>query len=238
MFRSGYWTVLRVRGAPVRLHWTIPVVAVLFDGFRFSPGFILGFVLLVLLHELGHALLVWRTGHRVAAIEVTGLGGLCHWSGNATPFERSLIAWGGILMQAALYAAVWIAFRVAGPPPNLFLWSLLSVFLGANLWIMVFNLIPLPPLDGAEAWKIFALWKERRGPVPHGSWRDPGRNAQRAWLDQMQDAPPRRRKKKKKKARRRERVGSVPDDAKPSRDAQRAIDDLMRKARGPKDDDK
>jgi hypothetical protein len=227
VFRSGYWTLMRVRGAPVRLHWSIPVVAVVFDGFRFQPGFILGFVLLVLLHELGHALLVWRTGHRVIGIEVTGLGGACAWAGDATAFERSLIAWGGVLMQAALYAAVWIALRVGGPPPNAFLWSLLSVFLGANLWLIAINLIPIPPLDGAEAWQLFQHWKRRRGPVPHGSWRDPGKNAQRAWLDQMQNAPPKRRKKRK----RRERVGSIPDDAKPSRDAQRAIDELMRKAR-------
>ncbi len=101
------------------------------------------------------------------------------------------------------------------------------MFLGANLWLIAINLIPIPPLDGAEAWQLFQHWKRRRGPVPHGSWRDPGKNAQRAWLDQMQNAPPKRRKKRK----RRERVGSIPDDAKPSRDAQRAIDELMRKAR-------
>ncbi len=227
---------MRLRGAPVRLHWTIPVVGFLFSGFRFDPGFILGFVLLVMLHELGHALLVWRTGHRVTGIEVTGLGGLCHWSGNATPFESSLIAWGGVLMQGALYAAVWIALRFAGPPPSAFVWSLLTVFLGANLWLITLNLIPLPPLDGAEAWQIFAHWKDRRGPVPHGSWRDPGRNAQRAWLEQMREASPKRRKKKPRQ-REREHVGSIPDDAIPSRDAQRAIDKLMRKARGETDED-
>jgi len=235
VFRSGYWTVLRVRGAPVRLHWTIPVVAVLFSGFRFEPGFIVGFVLLVMLHELGHALLVWRTGHRVTAIEVTGLGGLCHWSGNATPFEESLIAWGGVLMQGALYAAVWIAIQYSGPPPDPFVGSLLSVFLGANLWLIALNLMPLPPLDGAEAWQIFARWKDRRGPVPTGSWRDAGRNTQRAWLEHMQDAPPKRRKQRKR--REREHVGSIPDDAEPSRDAQQAIDKLMRRARGEKDED-
>lgn len=234
MFGSGYWTVVRVRGAPVKLHWSIPVAAVLFDGFRFNPGFILGFVLLVFLHELGHALLVWRTKHRVTAIEVNGLGGLCHWAGDATAYERSLIAWGGVLMQAALYVAVWIALRTSGPPPNAFLWSFLSVFQGANLWLIALNLIPLPPLDGAEAWQIFQHWKKRRGPVPSGSWRDAGRNTQRAWLDQMKNAPPKRSKEKRK---RREHVGSIPDDTIPSRDAQRAIDDLMRKVRGEKKDD-
>lgn len=233
MFRSGYWTVTRVRGAPVRLHWTIPVVGILFGGL--DPGFILGFVLLVMLHELGHALLVWRTGHRVTAIEVTGLGGLCHWSGSATAFQRSLIAWGGVLMQGALYAAVAIAMRFAGLPPNAFVWSLLSVFLGTNLWLIALNLIPVPPLDGAEAWQIFTHWKRRRGPVPSGSWRDAGRNTQRAWLEQMQDAPPKRRRKKKR--REREHVGSIPDDAIPSRDAQQAIDKLMKRARGEKDED-
>lgn len=211
MFGSGYVTLFRWRGARVRLHWSIALGALIFGGFRFDPGFIVGFVLLVLLHEIGHALLVWRYGHRVRAIEVTGLGGACSWSGNATPFEEAAIAWGGVLAQGALFAATYAVIRFVAPPTTAFTYSLVEAFTGTNLWLIAVNLMPIPPLDGVKAWKILGAWRERRGAgVPYGSWRDAGPNAQRAWLDGM----------KKKQ--------TLPD--KPSRSAQRAIDDLLRRA--------
>ncbi len=211
MFHSGYLTLLSLRDARVRLHWSVALGAVVFGGFRLDPGAILGFVALVLLHELGHALMAWHYGHQVRSIEVTGLGGACSWSGNATPFEEAAIAWGGVLVQGALYAGAWGWLRLAGPPESAFAWGLLSAFTGTNLWLIAINLMPIPPLDGAKAWTIFGAWRERRtGGVPYGSWRDDGPNAQRAWLDGM--------------------AKKSHGHDKPSREAQRAIDDLLRRA--------
>ena len=105
MLQNGYWTVGRVRGVPVRLHWTIPLGALLFGGGRFVPAFWFAFFLIVLVHEFGHALVVQYYRHRVVSIDVTGFGGLCHWSGSPTRFERAAIAWGGVLAQAVLLAA-------------------------------------------------------------------------------------------------------------------------------------
>jgi len=161
MFESGFLRIFSWRGVPVRLHWTLPLGAFLFGGWSLAPMFWLGFVLLVFLHELGHAVLVTRLRHRVVAIDITGFGGMCRWSGAATPIERSIISWGGVLAQlAALAVAASLAVAVPGLRYSLAA-PLLSVFLHTNLWLIGLNLLPLPPLDGATAWQIVPLLRRR-----------------------------------------------------------------------------
>ena len=152
MLERGSWTIARPRGIPIRLHWTLPLGAFVFSGFRFAPGFWLGFVLLVLAHELGHAAMVRWFRLRVVGIDITGFGGLCHWSGMATPLSRGAIAWGGVLAQLLVLGVTLGTFAILGRPRTLFVAELHSVFTTTNLWLMALNLIPVPPLDGAEAW--------------------------------------------------------------------------------------
>jgi hypothetical protein len=88
LVKSGYLRIGRFRGAPIRLHWTVPLACVVFTRFSFVPGAWLGFVLLVLIHELGHAVL--------------------------------------------------------------------------NFELILVNLLPIPPLDGAEAWGVIGLVRAAR----------------------------------------------------------------------------
>jgi Zn-dependent protease len=160
----GYLTLGRIRGVPVRVHWTTPLGALLFGGFALVPAFWLSFLVLVITHELGHALLAWRAGHRVLSIDVTGFGGLCRLVGVPTAWHRSTIAWGGVLAQLVLLGlAVGVA---ALTPLGASRWGveLLSAFTGTNLMLIVLNLLPIPPLDGAEAWRLLPqLVARRRG---------------------------------------------------------------------------
>jgi stage IV sporulation protein FB len=160
--RGGYLTLGRWRGAPVRAHWSLPIGALVFGQGRFVPGFWLGFFLLVLVHELGHAALVKRYGHRVVSIDIHGLGGACRWSGDATAIDRARIAWGGVLAQAVAYVIAWGALALAGPPESVFAFQLAGAFTTTNLWLIGINLIPVAPLDGAEAWKLPGLLAARR----------------------------------------------------------------------------
>ncbi len=48
IFRSGWPRIGSFHGAPVRVHWTLPVGAYLFTGASWVPGAWLGFALLVL----------------------------------------------------------------------------------------------------------------------------------------------------------------------------------------------
>ena len=152
--RGGYLTLGRWRGAPVRAHWTLPVCALVFGEGRFVPGYCFGFFLLVLVHELGHAMLVRRYRQRVVSIDIHGLGGACRWSGDPTAIERARIAWGGVLAQAVALAAAHVALALFGPPETAFAAQLAAAFTTTNLWMIGINLIPVPPLDGAEAWKL------------------------------------------------------------------------------------
>lgn len=230
MFRSGYLTIGRWRGAPIKLHWSIPLVAVVLSGFSWRPGFLLGFTLLVVIHELGHALLVALLHHRVVAVEVTGLGGACRWSGNASPFEESVIAWGGVLAQLVVWVLAELWPSLVGGPHTWLGAELLAVFTGTNLWLMAINLIPLEPLDGARAWRIVSAWKDRGpGDLPYGTWRDHSRHAGRHWYDRLV------RKRKSRRAAAVRPPGDSRDslaDRPLSAEGRRAVDDLIRHATG------
>jgi Zn-dependent protease len=174
MLERGYWTAFRLRGAPVRLHWTIPLGALLFGGFRFVPAFWGAFFFLILIHELGHATLVRAFGHRVMSIDILGFGGFCRWSGVATQSERGAIAWGGVLAQAVALIVTIGVLLVFGRPTTIYGAQVAEVFINTNLWLIALNLLPVPPLDGAEAWRFVTdlfrhgrkAWPRFRGRVP------------------------------------------------------------------------
>ena len=157
----GYLEIARWGGAPIRLHWTLPLGALLFSQGRLSLGAIVGFVLIVLIHEIGHALVVKRQRLEVVAIDVHGLGGVCRWSGNATPLGRARVAWGGVNAQLVAFGVTALALAVLGQPTERFTAELAGTFTTTNLWIVALNLIPVPPFDGAEAWKLPGLLRER-----------------------------------------------------------------------------
>ena len=169
MFDTGYWTAFHLRGIPIRFHWSVPAGALFVSGLTIRPGVWVGFLALVLIHELGHAVLVRRQGLNVIAVDVHGLGGVCRYSGfRVTPVQRSIIAWGGVLGQALLAG---VGFGLAAYSPLLgspFVAQLISVFTWFNLFLIVLNLLPFPPFDGAEAWQLFRHLRPARGPRPSG----------------------------------------------------------------------
>ncbi len=149
---------------PIRLHWTIPVGMLILGGFRIRPLFWLGFFVVILVHELGHAYWVARFGHKVHRLDITGFGGACVWSGDASPAERALIAWGGVIAQLGLLVVAGVLIAIFG-------WGFLGTSLGyawtvTNVFLMLLNLIPIRPFDGAEAWKIFSAVRREGWPAP------------------------------------------------------------------------
>jgi Zn-dependent protease len=160
--RGGYLTVGRVLGAPVRLHWTVPVGAAVFTGFHVAPGAWLGFLVVVLVHEIGHAITVARSGLQVVSVDAHGLGGVCRWSGYPTPRQRAFVAWGGVLAQALLALVTLAVIGALGHPAGPFGADLVHALLATNLWLIAVNLVPVPPLDGAEAWTILVILARSR----------------------------------------------------------------------------
>lgn len=160
-FAAGYLRLGRLRGVPVFAHWSALLGALFVSRFRWAPGAWVGFALLVLIHEAGHALLVRQVGGRALAIELHGFGGECRWTGEVTPLARAMVAWGGVLAQAVVLVATYAALAYFGPPADAFTADLAMAFTASNLWLIAFNLFPMRPLDGAEAWTIVPLLRQR-----------------------------------------------------------------------------
>jgi stage IV sporulation protein FB len=157
----------RIAGIPIYLDMFFVLLLLFFTYPYFTSGstqamsagfvIIVGILVSILLHELGHAFAGRLFNAHVAYIELTGLGGLAQ-------FERSLPS--SVLARTVIY--------LAGPTMNLGLWlafgSLADQALGGGLWmladplgtlawinliLLIFNLLPAYPLDGGftlEAW--------------------------------------------------------------------------------------
>lgn len=111
-----------------------------FDG----GGFLRIGLLAAILHECGHILVFYLMKRRLPRILV-GITGLCMRTRGAglTPGQTFLLAAAGPGMNLLL-AGIWygrICIRAT-------LWD--DAFLAANLLLAGFNLLPIPPLDGAR----------------------------------------------------------------------------------------
>ena len=157
----------RIGGIPIYLDMMF-VLVLLFFTYPFfiggsteavSAGFviIIGILVSVLLHELGHAFAGRPFRAHVSHIELTGLGGVAH-------FERSLPR--SVLARTIIF--------LAGPAVNVVLWfafdALARQAYSGGLWMLglpfdtlawvnkvlaIFNLLPAYPLDGGhtlDAW--------------------------------------------------------------------------------------
>jgi len=226
MLERGTLRVGRYRGAPILLHWSLALGLLAFGGFAFLPGFWLGFTVLILVHELGHAYLVRRLGFNVEAVVVHGFGGFCSWHGHASRLEHSVIAWGGVIAQALLLLGTLAYIQIAGPATGAFGFYLQDAWVRANLWIMALNLLPIAPLDGAEAWQIFramrvesvTFWQVLRRCVP-----GLGRRKVRLPPSSNRDSEPPRSDPKSPPS------SKGASDGEPSADAQRAIADALKR---------
>jgi stage IV sporulation protein FB len=152
-FRDGFLVLGHVWEAPIRVHWTTPIVAFALTGLSFVPGAWLGYLVLVLVHELGHAAAARAFGAHVVSVNAHGLGGTCEWYGDVTSKQRAIIAWGGVLAQAALLVGALFATVVL--PSWGFIGQFMYTLTMTNIILIVINLLPIRPLDGAEAWQLF-----------------------------------------------------------------------------------
>lgn len=120
-------------------------------------GFLRLGLLAAFLHEWGHILLYCAFFHRFPVIEVTMTGFCMRLCGNAlSPGRRFWLAAAGPAVNFAL-AGLWALrlqqrMTIRG-----------SAFLAANLLTGGFNLLPIPPLDGAQmAASLYAVWNSRK----------------------------------------------------------------------------
>jgi Zn-dependent protease len=184
-FFSWGLSVGRVKGIEVRIHWTLLAWWVWqLDGVLSTVGSSMRLVavgvwalavglmfLSIFLHELGHCYAASRVGGHATEVLLWPLGGLAYCSAPEFPRSNFLVAAGGPLVTVLIALVSFLGFHLLGAiyPDALRGWSTTSFFLQEaqqvlvrwNVLILIFNLIPIYPLDGgrilhASLWAFFS----------------------------------------------------------------------------------
>lgn len=163
-----YWYSLgrsRWFGARLYVHLSVVVVTVIValaaaENPEFAAVTLVSFLGVTLLHELGHAAVAHDFGYGVEGLWLAAVHGRCEFQSPDTPWEHSLIAWGGIAAQLAV-AVPLIAFDSVWHR-SLGILAPVALILGYYSCVtVIFNLLPLKGLDGRLAWRIIPLMRQR-----------------------------------------------------------------------------
>src|SRR6476660_6595071 len=152
----------RVAGIPIYLDMMFVLVLLVFTYPYFTSGntqlmsagfvIVVGLLLSILLHELGHAFAGRLFNARVSHIELTGIGGIAHFERSLprSALARSVISLAGPAVNLGLwYGLGWLAGQAmfTGAP---MLALPLAVLAQANYFLLIFNMLPAYPLDGGH----------------------------------------------------------------------------------------
>ncbi len=170
--RQGSIHLTRVAGIDLSLHWSWFIVAAIeiaSRSGRYSSWFwnVLEYLALfgiVLLHEFGHALACRQVGGTADRIMLWPLGGVAYvnppsrpgatlWSLAAGPLVNVALllplgALGGRYLLAELHGQL-------GPQSDIATW--LATILWINIGLLIFNILPIYPLDGGQILRAL-LW--------------------------------------------------------------------------------
>lgn len=167
------WAIGHLFGAPVSVHAAALLMAAITWGFG-ARGFdellagVIAVMALLMAHEVGHAIVARWVRLRVYRMRVLFWHGLCEYE---TPWrleQAVAIAWGGVAAQLVVFALVVVlsaglhAAQIAVPR-----WLAFAIFMlsGYNLILLVFNLLPMRPFDGAIAWQAIPILFRRAAGV-------------------------------------------------------------------------
>ncbi|ABD54642.1 site-2 protease family protein [Jannaschia sp. CCS1] len=166
---------------PIQFDISLLILAVLFGMIFIDRGILAAatafamIVIAILLHELGHAAACVVQRVPVTRVVLFGGGGFCEHDARVTPRQAELIAIAGPLVNLALWAVATLVLPAlaAGPPEPINvngtwitgpplgqsdLYRTLEIFARLNLFLALFNLIPVLPLDGG---RLLHSWLHR-----------------------------------------------------------------------------
>jgi Zn-dependent protease len=173
MARDGSLTLFRVRGVPIKAHWTlllvIPYLAVAlsqqFDAIAILAGvapdhlavrpavwgllIAIGLFASVAIHELAHAQIATRYGVRVRSITLMLLGGASALSRSPQrPLHEALMAIAGPIASLVLGFACAASYALFDLAPD---WQMSLFYLATiNIALGLFNMLPAFPMDGGR----------------------------------------------------------------------------------------
>jgi Zn-dependent protease len=154
--------LFKVFGITVYLHWSWFLVAVYELQFRKNSYRSIGWNIaeylalfgIVLMHEFGHALACRSVGGKAERIVLWPLGGVAYVS---PPMRPGAMLWSivaGPLVNVILVPIIWMLTTLPADPN---LHNFLVAIADINLVLLIFNMLPIYPLDGGKIlWSL--LW--------------------------------------------------------------------------------
>ena len=156
--------IATVAGIPIRLHFTF-LLFLLWVGLAGPHGagglsvlYVLAIFLCVVLHELGHSVVAQRDGIPVLDITLYPIGGVARIEKRPTARQELGIAVAGPAVNVVIALLLWAALAALKAPltvaslqaPVQTVPVFLTKVLFANVWLVLFNLIPAFPMDGGR----------------------------------------------------------------------------------------
>jgi Zn-dependent protease len=159
--------VVQIRGVDTYVHWSVFVIAALMlANVRSRPWLTLiglvSYLSVLLIHEIGHLIAAQRLGCRVNSIKLYPVFGITNFEIPWTRLDHCVIAWGGVMAQAmvAIPLVLWVSlFGYTRIQSVNAIFAILGYF---SLGVALFNLLPIPPLDGATAWGLLPALRARK----------------------------------------------------------------------------
>lgn len=172
------YEVMEINGVKVFAHWSVLLIgATILFGAVTEPAMALAILGsysgVILLHECGHMVAAQKKHCTVWSIELYPFWGITRFEVPYSPADHCVIAWGGIVAQIIVAVPIIVLTETFGytrfQPLNAFL----AAFGFFSFFVAMFNLIPVPPLDGAVAWGLLpALFRRpTRTPKREPGWR-------------------------------------------------------------------
>ena len=156
-------------GIEVFLHWSWFLVALYeirgglgtYSSVAWNIAEYLSLFLIVTIHEFGHALACRQVGGNADRIVLWPMGGVAYVDPPPRPGATLWSIAAGPLVNVALFPILWIVVRgtrLAGLPASQHdLFLLLRAMFYINFGLLVFNLLPIYPLDGGQILRSL-LW--------------------------------------------------------------------------------
>jgi len=129
----------------IHFSFLVFVLLLLFSGYI---NYVIIFFLIIITHELGHIIMLKLLGYKITKFVLYPMGGIIttNININISSNKLFLISISGILMQLILYLIVPISLNNY------------ELFLNLNKMLIIYNLLPIYPLDG---YKIYLSILER-----------------------------------------------------------------------------
>ena len=153
-----------IGGTSIDVDFNFVFLVLLFVILNYSPAQGIAYALIwipilflsVLIHELAHAAMIGIFGFGSSQIVLTGMGGVTINRRRARPWQDMLISLAGPAASFGLYfLAGWVSHHVEIARTDRMLAALMPRLADANYFWGIFNLIPVPPLDGGHATREF-----------------------------------------------------------------------------------